>query len=102
MYLYGFGAKTADRGVSGRLTRFQAMEGAMAYRTIAGFEQAAPGTYERGKRERQRQDELVRAAGGMVNYVQGARPRINKPLTATHNCDIMAQDISAIGSGGDD
>lgn len=74
----------------------------MVYQTIAGFEQATPGSYERGRRERQRQDELVRAAGGVVNYVQGARPRVNKPLTATRNCDIMAQDISAMGSGGDD
>ena len=43
----------------------------MAYQIIAGFEQATPGSYERGRRERQRQDELVRAAGGVVNYMRG-------------------------------
>lgn len=74
----------------------------MAYRTIAGFEQPLPGSYERGNREKARQDALIQDTGGVVNYMRGARPRENKPLTTTHNCDIMAQDISAIGSGGDD
>ena len=35
----------------------------MAYRTIAGFEQPLPGSYDRGNRERARQDNLIQSAG---------------------------------------
>lgn len=34
-----------------------------------------PGTTERGARERARQDALIAAAGGITQYLQGARPR---------------------------
>ena len=59
----------------------------MAYTTIAGFETARPGTYERGNRERARQDGLIVSAGGVVNYLYGAKPRLTaagKPCTIGH------------------
>lgn len=33
-----------------------------------------PGTYERGRIERARQDAMIEAAGGIENYCRGARP----------------------------
>lgn len=35
------------------------------------YDMVTPGTYERGRAERRRQDELIRAAGGIVEYMRG-------------------------------
>lgn len=47
----------------------------MASYTIAGFEPALPGSYERGNRERARQDAMISAAGGVARYFMGPRWR---------------------------
>lgn len=36
-----------------------------------------PGTYERGQAERARQDAMIEAAGGLLAYMRGAKPRDN-------------------------
>lgn len=61
----------------------------MAYRTIAGFEQPLPGSYERGNREKARQDALIQDAGGVVNYMRGAKPRPRDNLTTACKSDTM-------------
>lgn len=39
-----------------------------------------PGTYERGAAEYQRQRGMIEAAGGVLWYLQGARPRDEKSV----------------------
>lgn len=64
----------------------------MAYRTIAGFEQPLPGSYDRGNRERARQDNLIQSAGGVVNYMCGPLPRPRGNLTTVVKSDTMDGD----------
>lgn len=39
-----------------------------------------PGTYERGATEYRRQRGMIEAAGGMLGYLQGVRPRDEKSV----------------------
>lgn len=43
--------------------------------TRYGFVEATAGTCERGRMERARQDAMIEAAGGVCEYMRGARPR---------------------------
>lgn len=51
-----------------------------------------PGTYERGKAERTRQDELIQRCGGIVSYLMGCARHHNSVLTAEGECGIMLRD----------
>lgn len=48
-----------------------------------------PGTTERGKAERARQDELMQRSGGIVAYMMGCGRHHNSVLTAEGECGIM-------------
>lgn len=54
-----------------------------------GFVMSTPGTCERGSAEYQRQRDMIEAAGGVLGYLQGARPRDKCPLTEAVNRGIM-------------
>lgn len=47
---------------------------------LVGFVPASAGTYQRGASERARQWRMIQLAGGVVKYMEGPRPRVEKPV----------------------
>lgn len=62
------------------------------YQTIAGFEPATPGTYERGKAERARQDAMIQERGGVWQYMRGCVWCDNSLLTNNLKCGMLRRD----------
>lgn len=60
-----------------------------------------PGTYERGNKERSRQDTLVQAAGGMCAYLRGAKPRdtLTTAFETATMCGVTANNHHATADG---
>ena len=58
---------------------------------LVGFVSPTAGTYQRGASERARQWRMIQLAGGVVEYMQGPRPRVEKPLTAGAACDMIQE-----------
>lgn len=54
---------------------------------LVGFVPASAGTYQRGASERARQWRMIQTAGGVVEYMQGPRPRVEKPV------DVQVLDV---------
>lgn len=59
--------------------------------TRYGFVEATPGTCERGRAERERQDSMIAAAGGIMAYMGGCTWQDNSTLTARAGRGIIQE-----------